>query len=82
MYLMKNLPSTPVSTLEKAHKIAIEEGLHYAYVGNVPGHRAENTYCPKCQNTIVQRGGYTIQKLGIVAGRCENCSTPIPGIWS
>ncbi len=82
MYLMKNLPSTPISTLEKAHRIAIEEGLHYAYVGNVPGHRAENTYCPKCQNTVIQRGGYTIQKLGIVAGRCENCSTPIPGIWS
>jgi len=82
MYLMKNLPSTPISTLEKAHKIAIEEGLHYAYVGNVPGHRAENTYCPKCQNTVVQRTGYQIQNIDMVAGRCKNCSTPIPGIWS
>ena len=40
MYLVKNLPPTPVSTLEKAQKIALEEGLHYVYIGNIPGHRA------------------------------------------
>lgn len=82
MYLLKNLPPTPVSTLEKAHKIAIEEGLHYVYVGNVPGHRTESTCCPKCQNIVVQRRGYQIQKVDLIAGRCKNCSTPIPGIWS
>ena len=82
MYLIKNLPSTPISTLEKAYKIALQEGLRYAYIGNVPGHRAESTYCPKCNNTVVQRVGYKIQKSDIAAGRCRNCSTPIPGIWS
>jgi len=82
MYLVKNLPPTPISTLEKAHTIAREEGLHYVYVGNVPGHRTESTYCPKCQNIVVQRRGYQIQKVDLIAGRCKNCSTPIPGIWS
>lgn len=82
MYLVKNLPSTPISTLEKAYNIARQEGLRYAYIGNVPGHRAESTYCPKCQNVVVLRRGYTIEKINLTAGKCANCSTPIPGIWS
>ncbi|MFC2089118.1 AmmeMemoRadiSam system radical SAM enzyme, partial [Calditrichota bacterium] len=47
-YLMKNLPATPVRTLERAKEIADAEGLHYVYIGNVPGHSAESTYCPSC----------------------------------
>ena len=82
MYLMKNLPPTPVSTLENAHKIAIEEGLHYVYIGNIPGHRAENTFCPKCKNIIIQRKGYQINNVYIIGGKCKYCNTPIPGIWS
>jgi pyruvate formate lyase activating enzyme len=82
MYLVKNLPSTPVSTLEKARKIALEEGLHYVYIGNIPGHMAENTYCPKCKKVIIQRYIYDIKKLDIQKGRCHFCDNPIPGIWS
>jgi len=82
MYLIKNLPPTPLSTLEKLWKIAQEQGLHYVYIGNVPGHQAENTYCPKCKNIVIQRVGYDIQKVEIKGGRCKFCNTPIPGIWS
>lgn len=82
MYLVKNLPSTPVSTLEKARAIALEEGLNYVYIGNVPGHQAESTFCPKCKNLIIEREGYIVKRIEISQGQCIHCKTPIPGIWS
>lgn len=81
MYLIKNLPPTPISTLEKARKIALEEGLHYVYIGNVPRHEGENTFCPNCQKMIIQRIGYQINKINLEEGHCEFCNHPIPGIW-
>jgi pyruvate formate lyase activating enzyme len=83
MYKLKNLPPTPVSTLEMARTIAIDAGLHFAYVGNVPGHPGEHTYCPNCGEIIVQRVGYKILKVDIDAqGKCQQCQQRIPGIWS
>ncbi len=81
MYLIKNLPPTPVSTLEKARKIAFEEGLHYVYIGNVPGHEGESTFCPKCQNKVVERYGFQVKKINLKRGNCNRCGNPIPGIW-
>jgi len=81
-YLLKNLPPTPISTLEKAHSIALEEGIHYAYVGNVPGHKSESTYCHNCKKRIINRIGYYIQEINIKGGKCKFCKTPIPGIWT
>jgi len=63
MYLIKNLPPTPVSTLERLRDIALQEGLHYVYLGNIPGHPGENTYCPNCGQPVIERYGYTIKKL-------------------
>ncbi len=80
-YLMKNLPSTPLSTLEKARNIALAQGLSYAYIGNVPGHDGENTFCPGCGKTVVRRFGYVIQDIQISEGKCSNCSHEIPGLW-
>ena len=80
-YLMKNLPPTPVSTLEKARDIALEEGLSYVYIGNVPGHEAENTTCPECRATVIRRSGYEIRSIKLTDGRCSSCSHPIPGVW-
>jgi pyruvate formate lyase activating enzyme len=82
MYLMKNLPPTPISTLIEAHKVAKEEGLRYVYIGNVPGHEFENTYCPDCRNTIIERIQYHIQKIEIQEGKCKFCGNPIPGVWA
>ncbi len=81
MYLIKNLPPTPVSTLERAREVALEEGLHYVYIGNVPGHKAESTFCPSCQNLIIQRIGFDVEKIELENGKCRFCQTPIPGIW-
>ena len=46
-YLLKNLPITPVSDAGTCQEMADAEGLHFVYIGNVPGHPAENTYCPQ-----------------------------------
>ncbi len=82
LYLLKNLPPTPLVTLERAKAIADAEGLQYVYVGNVPGHPAENTYCPKCRRIIVERLGFTVKQMHIQKGRCEFCRQPIAGVWS
>jgi len=81
-YLLKNLPPTPVETLERAKAIADAEGLHYVYIGNVPGHPAESTYCPHCRKKVVDRTGYTIAGIYLHHGKCQFCQTPIPGIWT
>jgi len=81
-YLLKNLPATPVRTLDKAKEIADAEGLHYVYVGNVPGHEAESTYCPKCNKVVVKRIGYTIREINIKKNKCTFCDSKIAGIWN
>jgi len=80
-YLLKNLPITPVPTLERCREIARAEGLHFVYIGNVPGHPAENTYCPKCQRLLVERVGFEISQLLIRKDACPFCKQPIPGVW-
>lgn len=80
-YLMKNLPITPVRTLERAREIALSEGLHFVYIGNVPGHPAENTYCPRCRTLLVERVGFEIRQMLIRTGACVNCKQAIPGVW-
>ena len=81
MYRLQNLPPTPVETLERAREIALEVGLHYVYIGNVPGHPAENTYCPKCGKLLIKRMGFYVEENHIVDGKCEYCGNPIPGVW-
>lgn len=81
-YLLKNLPPTPVSTLEKARETARSEGLRFVYIGNVPGHEGENTICPKCRTVLIKRYGYEIRTNVLKGGACPNCRTPIPGLWA
>jgi pyruvate formate lyase activating enzyme len=82
MYLLKNLPPTPVSSLERAREIALEEGMNFVYVGNVPGHQGEHTYCPNCKEVVIGRIGYTITRMNLENGKCRSCGNPIPGVWS
>jgi len=82
MYLMKNLPPTPVSTLERLRDAARAEGLRFVYVGNVPGHEGENTVCPKCRTVLIERYGYEIRNNILVEGACPVCRQRIPGLWA
>jgi len=68
---------TPVETLEKARKLAIEEGLEHVYVGNVPGNKGENTYCPSCGRLLIKRYGYTIRDHHMDNGCCAECGMKI-----
>ena len=80
-YKIKNLPPTPISTLVRAREIAMQAGLNYAYVGNVPGHEGESTYCPKCKKAVVRRIGYAILDVAIKNGKCKHCGRTIAGVW-
>jgi pyruvate formate lyase activating enzyme len=81
LYKLRNLPPTPVETLEQARAMALSVGLEYVYIGNVPGHSGENTYCPSCQKIIIARRGYSILANHVVKGKCKYCGKGIPGIW-
>ena len=80
-YRLKNIPQTPVGMLENAMKTAKKLGIKYAYIGNVPGHIGNNTFCHHCKKMLVQRVGFRVLKNYIVGGKCSFCGTKIPGIW-
>jgi pyruvate formate lyase activating enzyme len=80
-YQMLNLPPTPTATLEKAYDIAKTAGMHYPFVGNVPGHPGNNTYCPNCGKTMIERTGFFITGNHLLDGKCEFCDASIAGVW-
>ncbi len=80
-YQLRDLPPTPIASLERAYDICKEEGLEYVYIGNVPGHETENTYCPSCSEVVISRSGYRVTSVDIIEGRCRHCGREIPGIW-
>lgn len=67
------LPATPIETLERALDIGRQEGLKFVYIGNVPGHPAENTVCPNCKRVVVRRDGYFVEKIDVKEGYCAFC---------
>jgi pyruvate formate lyase activating enzyme len=81
-YQMMHLPTTPVSTLEKAYETAKAKGLHYPYVGNVPSHPGNHTHCPTCGKTVVERTGFFVLSNRIMSGKCPFCGRDIAGVWS
>ncbi len=81
-YRLLNLPPTPVATLERAYDLARARGLRYPYVGNVPGHEGNNTYCPRCGAVVVRRQGFLIVGMNLDGGRCAACGATVAGVWS
>lgn len=81
MYKLKNLPLTPAETLFKARDVAMEAGLKYVYVGNIPSQAGENTYCPRCGSIVIGRIGYSVIENDLINGKCKFCGHKIPGIW-
>jgi pyruvate formate lyase activating enzyme len=78
-YLLKNLPMTPEETLQRAHDICRAEGLEYVYLGNLPGHPAESTYCPQCGAVLIERHGYRVIIRKLQGNKCADCGREIPG---
>src|SRR5215203_5879493 len=84
-YKMTDNSNTTAEQLIRACEIGRAAGLKYIYAGNLPGRvgRWENTYCPSCDQLLVERFGYLIRQVKVTSdGQCPSCSTTIPGIWS
>ncbi|WP_455278075.1 AmmeMemoRadiSam system radical SAM enzyme [[Eubacterium] cellulosolvens] len=70
---------TPVEILEKAWNIGKKQGLNYVYVGNIPGHRLENTYCHNCNELIIERFGFDVVDYRMDSdNKCPKCKQVIP----
>ncbi len=81
-YRMRNLPPTPGEALDRARGEALDAGLHYVYVGNIPGHEGGSTYCPNDGTLLIGRTGFLITENNLTAdGRCPSCNEKIPGVW-
>ncbi len=79
-FKMTDLPPTPASTLTRARRIAMDEGLRYVYTGNVHDVEGGTTFCPGCGAALIARDWHRIEAYRLTAdGRCPDCSTAIPG---
>jgi pyruvate formate lyase activating enzyme len=72
-----HLPPTPVKTLERAREIGLSAGLNFVYIGNVPGHPGEDTYCYNCKKLVISRTGYTIKTYDVTGGKCAFCGASL-----
>ncbi|HVN86084.1 MAG TPA: AmmeMemoRadiSam system radical SAM enzyme [Candidatus Binatia bacterium] len=82
-YKMTDRDRTTADTLVRAVAIGRAAGLRYVYAGNLPGHvgRLEDTRCPTCDATAVERVGFRVRRVSLDGGRCAACGTAIPGRW-
>ncbi len=81
-YQLLNLSPTPVATLERFRNYAMSKGIHYAYVGNVPDHPGNHTYCPQCGKAVIERSSIFITGLHLDRGKCKFCGKAIAGVWT
>jgi len=83
-YKMTEPSPTTVHQLIRAAEIGVEEGLHFVYAGNLPGHVGhwESTFCPGCDELLIERTGYLVRDYRITReGKCPRCHRTVPGIW-
>ncbi len=83
-YKMTDPENTSPTALLRAAEIGVSAGLHFVYAGNIPGMvgKYENTYCPSCNQLLIERCGFTVKKNNLIKGSCPRCNTAIPGVWS
>lgn len=80
MYMLLDVPQTPLETLRKARRIGLEVGLRYVYEGNVPG-EGEDTICPGCGGILIKRIGCQILENRIRDSACPKCGFKVDGVW-
>ena len=80
---MQDVPPTPASTLTRARRIAIDNGIRYAYTGNVHDPAGQSTYCHQCGRVVVGRDGYTITDWQQTPdGACRSCNARCAGVFA
>ncbi len=77
---LKHLPATSIPKREQARERARDAGLDYVYLGNVPGHDANHTRCPRDGRILIERYGFEVRSNLLVGGRCS-CGEKIPGVF-
>jgi pyruvate formate lyase activating enzyme len=77
-YKLTDRDGTPMETLDMAYKISKKAGCEYVYVGNIVHNTYENTYCPKCNNLLIERVGYSTNIVGLKGPTCKKCGKAIP----
>ena len=82
-YKMTDRKRTPVETLLRAYQHGKNAGLSFVYAGNLPGkvQNTENTYCPHCQQLLIERVGFRVVSIHLKEDRCPDCQNRIPGRW-
>ncbi|WP_022661343.1 AmmeMemoRadiSam system radical SAM enzyme [Paucidesulfovibrio longus] len=80
-FRMATTPPTPVATLETALQAGKDAGLRFVYIGNVPGHDADNTYCRDCGARLLERVGFGVARNDVQDGKCGRCGVAVPGVW-
>ena len=81
-FRMLDTPPTPPETLSRARKIAMDNGVRYAYTGNVYDPEGQTTYCHKCGHVLIGRDQYEITKWNLTAeGHCNQCGEPCAGVF-
>jgi pyruvate formate lyase activating enzyme len=79
-FKMTDIAPTPASTLTRARRIALDEGLRYVYTGNVHDTQGGTTFCPGCATALIVRDWYRIESYTLTAeGKCPKCDASIPG---
>ena len=79
-YKMTDIPATPAATLRRARDIALAEGLHYVYTGNVHDAEGGTTYCPGCRTPLIVRDWYAIKRYQVTPeGLCPTCGGVVAG---
>ncbi|MCE5192215.1 MAG: AmmeMemoRadiSam system radical SAM enzyme [Actinomycetia bacterium] len=74
---LAHLPPTPIGTLKRAVEIGAEEGLHFVFLGNVNDSGTEDTRCPACGRTVIERDGYLVVTTNLDGGSCGSCGQPL-----
>ena len=80
---MLDKPRTPPATLTRARRIALANGLHFVYMGNVHDSEGGSTYCPGCGRRVIERDWYQLGDWQLTgSGTCRNCGSRIPGVFA
>ena len=82
---MTDRPVTPTATLQRSRRIALRNGLHYVYTGNVHDFLGSSTYCHDCGNILIGRDWYELSTWNLAfdggCAVCRNCATPVAGVF-
>jgi pyruvate formate lyase activating enzyme len=79
-YKMLGTSPTPPATLSRARRIALGNGLRYAYTGNVHDEAGGSTFCHACGERLIGRDWYVLTGWNLTPeGACGRCGTPLPG---